>query len=195
MYFLAIVTSAAVVALAAPPTLPLKRTDDLNNVAIPTNFTPSGGADTSPDSPPPVYQTNSDFDFQSLNLALNQEYIELDLFHHGLAQFSVAEFEAAGISADDRFLIEFMADQEAGHAQLVSNILGRMYSNSHFCVHPFVLYLISTQHALPNSATTLIHLKLFANSSTFPPSSLGLEKVVSMVSYRTLIPARQRSFC
>lgn len=30
--------------------------------------------------------TISNFDFQSLNLALNQELIELDLFHNGLAK-------------------------------------------------------------------------------------------------------------
>jgi len=59
------------------------------------------------------------------NLALNQEWIELDLFHYGLAKFSVEEFEAAGLYAEDRFLIEFMADQEVGHATLLSNILGR----------------------------------------------------------------------
>jgi hypothetical protein len=62
------------------------------------------------------------------NLALNQEWIELDLFHHGLAQFSVEEFEAAGIDAEDRFLIEFMADQEVGHATMITNILGREWT-------------------------------------------------------------------
>jgi Ferritin-like domain len=57
---------------------------------------------------------------------LNQEWIELDLFHHGLALFSAADFDAAGINAQDRFLIEFMADQEVGHAIMVSDMLGRM---------------------------------------------------------------------
>ena len=46
-------------------------------------------------------------------------------FHHGLAQFSVQEFEDAGLNAEDRFLIEFMADQEFSHATVLSNILGR----------------------------------------------------------------------
>ncbi|GAA5967119.1 hypothetical protein JCM11641_000446 [Rhodosporidiobolus odoratus] len=72
----------------------------------------------------PTYTVESNFDFQSLNLALNQELIELDVFHHGLARFSVEDFEAAGLSADDRFLIEHMADQEIGHAIALSNILG-----------------------------------------------------------------------
>jgi hypothetical protein len=56
---------------------------------------------------------------------LNQEWIELDLFHHGLAQFSVAEFEAAGLNAQDRFLIQWMAEQEVGHATMLTNIIGR----------------------------------------------------------------------
>lgn len=51
------------------------------------------------------------------------EWIELDLFHYGLARFSPEEFEAVGINADQQFLIEFMADQEVGHAQLITNIL------------------------------------------------------------------------
>jgi hypothetical protein len=55
---------------------------------------------------------------------LYQEYIELDLFHYGLATFSEADFTAAGLTAEDRFLIQFMADQELGHATLLTNILG-----------------------------------------------------------------------
>ena len=59
-------------------------------------------------------------------MVLYQEYIELDLFEYGFAKFSVSEFEAAGLNADDRFLIQFMADQEVAHARLVTNIIGRM---------------------------------------------------------------------
>ncbi|KAL4080342.1 ferritin-like domain-containing protein [Scleroderma yunnanense] len=84
---------------------------------------PSGGVDVTPDSPPPVYRALSDFDFQSLNLALNQEYIELDLFHYGLARFSEKEFLDAGLGPEYRFLIEYMADQEVGHAEMITNIL------------------------------------------------------------------------
>ncbi|KAI0630097.1 Rds1 protein [Trametes polyzona] len=91
-------------------------------VAVGMPYMPSGGLGTN--STPPVYQPMSDFDYQSLALALYQEYIELDLFHYGLAKFSTDEFEAAGLNAEDRFLIEFMADQEVGHATLISNILG-----------------------------------------------------------------------
>ncbi|KAJ7084868.1 Rds1 protein [Mycena belliarum] len=98
-------------------------------------FTPSGGLGTN--STPPVYSPMSDFDFQSMNLALNQEWIELDLFHHGLAQFSVEEFEAAGIGAEDRFLIEFMADQEVGHATMLTNILGPTAAKPCNYTYPF----------------------------------------------------------
>ncbi|KAI9061769.1 Rds1 protein [Trametes sanguinea] len=38
--------------------------------------------------------------------------------------FSADDFDAAGLNAQDRFLIEFMADQEVGHATLISNMLG-----------------------------------------------------------------------
>ncbi|KAF5326773.1 hypothetical protein D9619_004478 [Psilocybe cf. subviscida] len=85
-------------------------------------YTPTGGLGTN--STPPEYHPLSDFDFQSINLALNQEWIELDLFHYGLAKFSVEEFEAAGLNAEDRYLIQFMAEQEEGHATLLTNILG-----------------------------------------------------------------------
>jgi len=65
----------------------------------------------------------TDFDFQSFTVALNQEYIELDLFHYGIARFSMQEFEDAGLTADDVSLINFMANQEVGHAELLTNII------------------------------------------------------------------------
>lgn len=83
---------------------------------------PSGGLGTN-SSDIPVYEPMSDFDFASLTLALNQELIELDLFNHGLAQFSVQDFENAGIGPDEQFLIRWMGEQEIGHAQLITNIL------------------------------------------------------------------------
>ena len=88
----------------------------------PAPYTPAGGLGTN--GTLPVYNVKSDFDYESLALGLYQEWIELDLFHNGLATFSVADFEAAGLTAEDRFLIEFMADQEVGHSTLLSNILG-----------------------------------------------------------------------
>jgi len=92
----------------------------------PAPFTPAGGLGTN--GTLPSYVVKSDFDYESIALGLYQEWIELDLFHNGLAKFSVAEFEAAGLTAEDRFLIEFMADQEVGHATLLSNILTPEYA-------------------------------------------------------------------
>lgn len=90
--------------------------------AQPLAYQPAGGADTN--GTIPYYHPLSDFDYESFTLALYQEWIELDLFHHGLATFSEEDFEAAGLNAEDRYLIQFMADQEVGHATLLSNILG-----------------------------------------------------------------------
>lgn len=84
-------------------------------------YTPAGGLNT---TAPPVYHPLSDFDFHSLNLALYQEWIELDLFRYALEVFPVSAFEEAGLRKDDRDLISFMADQEVGHSTLISNILG-----------------------------------------------------------------------
>ncbi|RDA89037.1 hypothetical protein CP532_0603 [Ophiocordyceps camponoti-leonardi (nom. inval.)] len=88
----------------------------------PAPFTPSGGIGT--DGSAPVYRVQSDFDYQSLALALYQEWIELDLFHWGLERFTVDEFEAEGLDAHDRFLLQYMADQEVGHATVLTNMLG-----------------------------------------------------------------------
>lgn len=66
----------------------------------------------------------SDHDFESLALGIHQEYIELDLFHYGLAVFNESEFEAAGLTKEDRDLLQYMAVQEAGHATLLTNLLG-----------------------------------------------------------------------
>lgn len=72
----------------------------------------------------PRYMVESDFDFESIALGLYQEWIELDLFNNGLAVFSEEDFIAAGLSAEDRALIEFMAQQESGHATLLTYMLG-----------------------------------------------------------------------
>ncbi|KAI1391752.1 ferritin-like domain-containing protein [Hypoxylon trugodes] len=88
----------------------------------PAPYTPGGGLGTNGSEP--VYRVISDFDYESVALALYQEWIELDLFHWGLATFSTDDFEAAGLNAEDRFLLEFMADQEVGHATALTNMLG-----------------------------------------------------------------------
>ncbi|KAF5606618.1 Rds1 [Fusarium subglutinans] len=92
------------------------------NAPQPAPYTPDGGVGTNGSAP--VYRVQSDFDYQSLALALYQEWIELDLFRWGLATFSKEEFDAYGINDEDRFLIEHMARQEIGHATVISNMLG-----------------------------------------------------------------------
>jgi len=64
----------------------------------------------------------SDFD-ESIALGLYQEWIDLDLFNNGLATFSEEDFIAAGLTAEDRSYIQFMAVQESGHATLLTNML------------------------------------------------------------------------
>jgi hypothetical protein len=85
---------------------------------------PKGGVGVSPADPPPAYAPASEFDTQSLQLACYQEFIELDLFHHGLAQFANEEFDSAGIDESQRYLIQFWAEQEVGHATAINNMLG-----------------------------------------------------------------------
>jgi hypothetical protein len=88
----------------------------------PAPYTPSGGIGTN--GSVPIYKVASDFDYQSLALALYQEWIELDLFHWGLAKFSDDEWKAYGMNEEDKFLLQHMADQEIGHATVLSNMLG-----------------------------------------------------------------------
>ncbi|KAH8926919.1 Rds1 protein [Atractiella rhizophila] len=107
------------------------------NGALDGPHMPSGGVGVKPSDPPPKYVPLSNFDFQSLNLALNQEYIELDLFHHGLARFSDADFDAHGINAEGRYLLQEMADQEVGHATALSNILGPKAAKRCNYTYPF----------------------------------------------------------
>lgn len=117
--------STTVLAPAVAPLPPMPQTYSLDGQlhdAQPAPYTPHGGLGTN--GTEPVYLAKSDFDYQSLAVALYQEWIELDLFHDGLAKFSVQDFEDAGLTAEDRSLLEFMADQEIGHATLISNMLG-----------------------------------------------------------------------
>lgn len=99
-------------------------------------YTPSGGNGTD-NTTVPYYHPLSDFDYQSLLLALNQEYIELDLFNYGLAKFSAEEFEAQGFTTADRDIIHQMAIQEVGHAQLISNMLGESAPKRCNYTYPF----------------------------------------------------------
>ncbi|KAI0074646.1 Rds1 protein [Panus rudis PR-1116 ss-1] len=70
------------------------------------------------------YAASSDYDFQTLNLGVQQELLEMYLFHQGLANFTAEQFAADGLSAEDVHLIEHMANQEVGHLRLLSDIVG-----------------------------------------------------------------------
>ncbi|CAG8954714.1 hypothetical protein HYFRA_00004637 [Hymenoscyphus fraxineus] len=109
-------------ALPPNPTALVYNPNGTLNNPQPLPYQPAGGLGTN--GTEPVYRVQSDFDYQSILLGLYQEWIELDLFHNILATFNESEFTAAGLTPSDRFLIEFMADQESGHATLLSNLLG-----------------------------------------------------------------------
>jgi hypothetical protein len=66
----------------------------------------------------------SDYDYQALSLALYQAWAELDLFRYGLAQYPQSEFYRHGLTPTDRYLLRFMAEQQVGHATLLTYILG-----------------------------------------------------------------------
>ncbi|KFY69510.1 hypothetical protein V496_00187 [Pseudogymnoascus sp. VKM F-4515 (FW-2607)] len=91
-----------------------------SNQTIP--FQPAGGLGTN--GTEPVYRVQSDFDYQSLLLGLYQEWIELDLFKDILNRFSEEDFTKLNLTSSDRFLVDFMTQQENGHATLLSNLLG-----------------------------------------------------------------------
>ncbi|KAI0027346.1 hypothetical protein K488DRAFT_61869 [Vararia minispora EC-137] len=82
---------------------------------------PSGGIGF--DSPP-AYRAQTDFDYQSLYLGLHQELLELDAFLNGPELFSESDFEAAGLDAENQFLLRFMGQQEIGHATLIASMIG-----------------------------------------------------------------------
>lgn len=83
---------------------------------------PDGGVGVRTNDTPPVYAPLSDFDFESLNVALYQEWIELDLFNYGASRFTPEEFAEAGITQDDIDFIYFMGEQEVSHARLIGNM-------------------------------------------------------------------------
>lgn len=104
------------------PTATYYNVDGMLQKPAPAPYTPNGGLGTN--GTEPRYMVNSDFDYESIQLGLYQEWIELDLFNNGLAVFSDEDFIAAGLTAEDRAYIAFMSIQETGHATLLSNMLG-----------------------------------------------------------------------
>lgn len=114
--------SLTVPALGPNPTATYYNTNGELQKPEPIPYQPDGGLGTN--GTLPRYMVESDFDYESIMLGLYQEWIELDLFNNGLAVFSEEDFIAAGLTAEDRALIAFMAQQEQGHATLLSNMLG-----------------------------------------------------------------------
>ncbi|KAG8935997.1 hypothetical protein FRC02_005193 [Tulasnella sp. 418] len=112
-------------------TIPSKRGDDdryLNSLKPP----PGGINDLNP-----AYRTKSEFDWQSINLALNQEYIELDMFLNYAMRWSVQDWIDAGYTANDRLLVYHFGRQEIGHAQALNRILGDNASEPCEYQYPF----------------------------------------------------------
>lgn len=121
----ALSTSVAASSVPALPAEPYKLNypaDGQLHAPQPAPYTPAGGVGTNGSEP--VYRVQSDFDYQSIALGLYQEWIELDLFHHGLAKYSEKDFTDYGLTAEDRYLLQFMAEQEVGHATILTNMLG-----------------------------------------------------------------------
>lgn len=59
------------------------------------------------------------------------------MFQDGLKRFTEDDFSAANLSSSDRELIAYMAQQEEGHATLVSNILGAQAPQQCAYVYPY----------------------------------------------------------
>ena len=128
-------TAASIPALPPNPTATYYNADGVPKNAFPAPYVPAGGLGTN--GALPRYMVESDFDFESIALGLYQEWIELDLFHDGLARFSDEDFTAAGLGDEARSLIEFMADQESGHATLLTNMLGEAAPKECFYDYPY----------------------------------------------------------
>ncbi|KAH7400828.1 ferritin-like domain-containing protein [Phaeosphaeria sp. MPI-PUGE-AT-0046c] len=116
------ILGTAIEPLPPNPTATYYNTNGKPQNPMPIPYTPAGGLGTN--GTEPRYMVNSDFDYESIQLGLYQEWIELDLFNNGLAVFSDQDFLDAGLTAEDRAYIAFMAIQETGHATLLSNMLG-----------------------------------------------------------------------
>ncbi|KAL4963425.1 ferritin-like domain-containing protein [Aspergillus stella-maris] len=114
--------AASIEPLPPNPTATYYNADGVPQQPMPAPYVPAGGLGTNGTTP--RYMVNSDFDYESIVLGLYQEWIELDLFHDGLARFTDEQLTTAGLGPEARSLIEFMANQEVGHATLLTNMLG-----------------------------------------------------------------------
>ena len=130
-------TTLAVSVAAGPanPTATYYNADGVPKNPFPAPYTPAGGLGTNGSLP--RYMVESDYDFESIALGLYQEWIELDLFHDGLARFTEAQFLEAGLNSEYTSLINFMANQETGHATLLSNMLGEAAPKQCYYDYPY----------------------------------------------------------
>ncbi|KAL9043254.1 MAG: hypothetical protein Q9214_003555 [Letrouitia sp. 1 TL-2023] len=97
--------AASIPALPPNPTATYYNTEGKPINPMPAPYTPAGGLGTNGTLP-------------------RNMWIELDLFYDGLARFTNEQFIAASLGDEARSLIEFMANQETGHATLLTNMLG-----------------------------------------------------------------------
>ena len=114
--------SATLPILPPNPTATYYNTNGQLQKQEPIPYAPAGGLGTNGSEP--RYMVESDFDYESITLGLYQEWIELDTFNNAVATFSEEDFLAAGLNTEDIALIQFMAQQEQGHATLLTNMLG-----------------------------------------------------------------------
>ncbi|PSK55999.1 Protein rds1 [Elsinoe australis] len=108
--------------LGPAPTATYYNTNGKLQQPQPIPYQPAGGLGTNGTTP--RYMVESDFDYESIVLALHQEWIELDCFNNGLATFSDEDFASVGLGPETINIIRFMAQQETGHATLLTNMLG-----------------------------------------------------------------------
>ncbi|EFR04529.1 hypothetical protein MGYG_07535 [Nannizzia gypsea CBS 118893] len=101
--------------------------------AQPAPYFPAGGLGTNGTAP--VYNVRSDYDYQSIALALHLEWMIYDLFQTGASQFKLKDFQAMGLTQSDYNSISLMANQSQGHVTLLSNILGESAPGP--CIHNF----------------------------------------------------------
>jgi hypothetical protein len=113
------------------PSPPLRRASNSTLPALPP---PSGGVKV---TGVPDYHFDSAFDYESFNLVLAVEHIEYDLFGYGLERWNVSDWEAAGLTADDRSLIAFFQQQEVGHAMLAARLMGRPDLSNNTCTYQY----------------------------------------------------------
>lgn len=76
-------------------------------------------------------------DYQIVNLALNLENLELNLWAQGLANYTQANFTAAGLPADFRNMLQLLHDQETAHVALLQATLATPFAN---CTYHFPTY-------------------------------------------------------